>query len=489
MTQGSSDLCAGFNQLLEEWQVPGLAVAVVRGGQVVLCEGFGYRDIEEKLPVTPHTRFAIGSTTKAFTTLAMALLVDDGLLAWDTPVRHYLPAFQLHDPWATERITPRDLVTHCSGLPRHDNLWHFSSRTREELVRCLRYLEPTWGLRAVYQYNNLMFMTAGHLVERLAGCSWEEFVQSRILSALGMASTNPGLTNATGFSDFALPYAQVEGAARRVPFFAKDAVGPAGSLASTANDLTRWLLFHLGRGEGRALVSEQNWRELHTPQMVIRDAGQLAPHERLAALFDEFGFDSYGLGWRINSYRGHTLVHHGGNIDGFSAQVSFLPKDDMGVAVLANLNGSLLPLILTFLIYDRLLDLTPIDWNGRVKTVVASVQTAAGEASAQRAAGRKAGTRPSHPSLQDYAGDYEHPAYGTVSVDAHDGRLTARYGGEEFPLEHYHYDVFEMTAGVEKMTLPVSFFGDVRGEISHLSIPLEPAVRDIVFTRQTPASA
>lgn len=487
MTQGLSDLYAGFSQLMGEWHVPGLAVAVVRGGQVILCEGTGYRDAEMNLKVTPHTRFAIGSATKAFTTLAMAILVDDGILAWDTPVRRYLPTFKLYDPFTTERITPRDLVMHCSGLPRHDNLWHFSSCTRGELVQRLQYLEPTWDLRTVYQYNNLMFMTAGYLVEYLAGCSWEEFVESRILSALEMSSTSPGLTNEPGFSDFALPYAQCDGEVRRIPFFSRAAVGPAGSICSTANDLTQWLLLHLGRGErkGRALVSKDNLRQMHTPQMVIRDVGQLGPSERLD-VFDEIGFGSYGLGWRIDPYRGHTMIHHGGNIDGFSALVSFMPEEDMGAIVLTNLNGSPLPYVLTFAIYDRMLDLDPIDWNGRVKAMVSTEKTAAERSSAERAASRKTGAHPSHPSLEDYTGDFEHPAYGTFSIMAQDGRLTARYGGQEFPLNHYHYDVFEFTAGPEKVTLTVSFFGDVKGDISHLSIPLEPAVRDIVFTRKTP---
>ena len=486
MTQTLNDLHDGFTQALEEWQIPGLSVAVVQGGQVIFCEGYGFRDVEMKFKVTPHTRFAIGSTTKAFTTMAMAMLVDEGLLAWDTPVRHYIPFFKLYDPVATERITPRDLVTHCSGLPRHDNLWVFSTATRSELVQRLQYLEPAWDLRAVYQYSNLMFMTAGYLVEQLSGCRWEEFVEARILSALGMASSSPGFTNQPGFSDFALPYQQVDGAIRRIPFFAKDAIGPAGSLCSTANDLTRWLLLHLGRGghNGQTLVSKENLRQMHTSQMVIRNPGQLQPDECLDEFFGEFGVSSYGLGWRITPYRRHTLIHHGGHINGFSAMVSFMPDEDLGVAVLTNGHETRFPYVATLSIYDRLLDLAPIDWNGRVKAVVSAQATAADRCSAERATNRKPGTRPSHASLSDYAGDFEHPAYGTVSIIARDDRLTARYGGQELPLDHYHYDIFELTAGPEQATLPVSFFGDVKGDISQLSIPLEPAVKDIVFARQ-----
>jgi CubicO group peptidase (beta-lactamase class C family) len=486
-----ANLSDRFNEMMEAWDVPGFALAVVHRGEVILSDGFGYRDVERSLKVTPDTRFAIGSTTKAFTTMAMAMLVDEGVLAWDTPVRNYLPSFKLYDPIATERITPRDLVTHCSGLPRHDNLWVFSTGTRAELVQRLQYIEPTWDLRAVYQYSNLMFMMAGYLVEQLSGCRWEEFVEARILSVLGMARSSPGLTSQPGFSDFALPYQQVDGAIRRIPFFSKDAVGPAGSMCSTANDLTRWLLLHLGRGErnGQALVSQENLRQMHTAQMVIRDAGQLAPGERLNESFDEFGASSYGLGWRITPYRRHTLIHHGGQIDGFSAMVSFMPDEDMGVAVLTNRHETPFPYVATLSIYDRLLNLAPIDWSARIKAMVSAQATAAERSSAERAASRRPGTQPSHASLEDYAGDFEHPAYGIFCVIAQDGWLTARYGGQEFPLNHYHYDVFTLTAGPDQIVLPISFFGDVKGNISHLSIPLEPAVKDIVFARQTRGQA
>ena len=179
-----------FNKIMEAWHAPGFALAVVRGGEVILSQGFGYRDVERNLKVTPYTRFAIGSATKAFTTMAMAILVDERKLDWDTPVRCYLPAFRLHDLFATDRITPRDLVTHRSGLPRHDNLWYCSSFTRSELVQRLQYLEPAWDLRTVYQYNNLMFMLQGVIVEKVTGLSWEENIIERIFKPLGMSHSN-----------------------------------------------------------------------------------------------------------------------------------------------------------------------------------------------------------------------------------------------------------------------------------------------------------
>ena len=300
-----------------------------------------------------------------------------------------------------------------------------------------------------------------------------------------MGCTSPGLTNAPGFTDFTLPYAEQDGKVVRVPFFAKDAIGPAGSLCSNVSDLAKWLFLHLNGGKHAmpGLVSKENLAQMHSPQMVIRDVGQLGSSDRMDS-FEEIGSGSYGLGWRINTYRGSNMIHHAGGIDGFSALVSFLPDEDAGVVVLSNLNGSPLPYLITFAIYDHMLNLNPIDWDRRLKEMVSAQKKAAEQSQALWAANRRAGSRPSHCSLEDYTGDFEHPAYGAYTVILQDGHLLACYSDQAFPLNHYHYDVFELTLGLDGMTLPVSFFGDVKGCISHLSIPLEPAVRDIVFTRK-----
>src|SRR5215468_6078573 len=209
----------GFvEQVMKDWKVPGLAVAVVKDGKVIYAKGFGYRDVKKGLKVTPDTLFAIGSCSKAFTATAMAILADEGKLDWDKPVRNYLPDLMLHDGYATEHIRPRDLVTHQSGLPRHDMVWYGSPLSRKELYDRLRYLEPSRPLHAKYQYNNLMFMTAGLLVERLSGVTWEQFVRTRILDPLGMKNTNFSVSDSEKSSDFAQPYSEVKGQTRRIPF-------------------------------------------------------------------------------------------------------------------------------------------------------------------------------------------------------------------------------------------------------------------------------
>ena len=395
---------------MKSWNVHGLAIAIVKDGTVVLAKGYGLRNVQANLPVTADTIFAIGSSTKAFTTMAMGMLVEEGKLEWDKPVATYLPKFALMDKVAGERMTPRDLVTHRSGLPRHDLVWYNAKLSRPELVARLPYLQPNEDFRETFQYQNLMFLTAGYLTGEVAGTSWEEVLRSRILEPLGMRSSNFAVSESQKTRDFATPYTLKEKTPIDIPFRVIDAVGPAGSINSTVNDMARWLLLHLGGGmvDGKRVVAARQIQEMHRPQMVI---------QTFPGLFDdpEIQQPSYGLGWFIESYRGKKRVHHGGNIDGFSAMVSLLPEDGLGVVVLTNLNGTPLPGIVARHASDRMLGLQSIDWNGR-----ALKRRDVGEkasAVAKKAAGeeRKTGTTPAH-RLDEYTGEYSHPAYGSIFV-------------------------------------------------------------------------
>ena len=191
------------NQAIKDWKVPGAAVAVVQGDKVILLKGYGYRDLEKQLPVTPNTLFAIGSITKSFTVSTMGMEMDEGKVDWDKPVRDYLPAFKMYDPVLTEQMMIRDLITHRSGLPRHDMVWYSSDFSREDIIRRLQFLEPNKPLRSTFQYNNLMFMTAGYIAGLLNGKSWEDTVRERIFTPLGMNGTNFSLKDTQNSPDFA----------------------------------------------------------------------------------------------------------------------------------------------------------------------------------------------------------------------------------------------------------------------------------------------
>lgn len=466
--------------VMREWQVPGAAVAIAKNGHIVFAEGFGVRDVDKELPVTTGTLFGIGSTTKAFTTMGLALLADEGRLDWDAPVTTYLPSFKLHDPVASERITPRDLVTHRSGLPRHDMLWYGSTLTRQEMVERLRDLEPNKDFRAAWQYQNLMYLAAGHLSGHIAGQSWEAFVQERIFDRLGMTGSNFSVATSQEAADFSRPYQEKDGTVRVIPFRNIDQIAPAGAINSNLDDMASWLLLHLNHGkhDGAQFVSEGQLAQMHAPTVAMPDPGK----------YSELALPSYGLGWGIESYRGHTVVDHGGAIDGFRALVSLMPREQIGIVVFTNLNRVPVPEVLAYHAYDRLLGLEPLPWHERWRKEHLDQQTAGERGKAKSETARVQDTRPSHP-LTDYAGAFAHPGYGIVTIE-HDGSRDAspllRFNAFDGPLRHRHYDTFEFTFDLHDERIPVSFATDVQGAIASLAIPLEPMVGDIVFRRQPP---
>jgi CubicO group peptidase (beta-lactamase class C family) len=474
-------------QLLKDWEVPGLSLAVIRDGQVVLTEGYGFRDVEKKLPVTPETRFAIGSSTKAFTTATLGMLVDEGKIEWDKPVRTWLPAFRLHDPYATEHMTPRDLVSHRSGLPRHDLMWYGTNATRAELVSRLGDLEANAELRTRWQYQNLMYMTAGYLVEQVTGKTWEDFVRERIFTPLGMTASDLSIRDLETAENRALAYRKKPeedgGGLEKIPYRNIDAIGPAGSINSNVLDMAKWVRLHLGDGtwEGRPLLNPTTLAELHKPAMLIDTSGS-----PMASLFldPDLPFGTYALGWFVQPYRGHLLVHHGGNIDGFSAFVTMVPKQKHGLVILTNLDGNLATVILANHIFDRLLGLPEKSWSGDFLAKRDELQAAAREAEKSTAAARKTGTKPDHP-LDGYAGVYAHPSYGDLRIEKQGKGLALTYNAAlvQAPLEHWHYETWNITEGDGKGT-KVQFLTDVQGEVDRVSIPLETSVADIVFTRK-----
>lgn len=470
-------------QAMKDWKVPGLAIAVVQGDKVILLKGYGYRDLEKQLPVTPNTLFAIGSITKSFTVTTLGMEMDEGKLDWDKPVRDFLPSFKMYTPALTEEMVVRDLITHRSGLPRHDLVWYSSDFSREDLLKRLQYLEPSKPLRTKFQYNNLMFMTAGYVAGLLNGTSWEDAVNQRVFKPLGMTGTNFSERDTQNSPDFAQPYRKgrdLKAELKHIPFYPqcpdRCAMGPAGEINSNVADMSKYLLFHMNQGklEGKQLLSENNAVQMQTPQMTIQGAPP----------YKELGEGSYGMGFFISSYRGHKTVEHGGNIDGFSAELSFLPADKIGVIVFTNLDGNPLPNIVAFNVFDRLLGLDPVPWNQRFLESEKKGKESEQEAKNKGYIPQKHGTHPSH-DLKDYVGDYSNPGYGIVTIAPDGDAFKLTLNKVSKPLKHHHYNVFQVPEDpldpFEKMK--VMFLTDINGDISSLSMPLEASVKDILFTR------
>jgi CubicO group peptidase (beta-lactamase class C family) len=476
---------AGFDDVvtdaMKKFEVPGMAIAIVKNNKVIYAKGFGLRDVEKQLPVTADTLFAIGSSSKAFTTFVLGTLVEEGKIEWDRPVRNYIPWFKLYDPSMTERLTVRDLVTHRSGLPRHDLVWYNNfDATRESLVRKLAYLEPSADLREKWQYNNLMFLTAGYLTEVITGKSWEDAVRDRVLNPLGMKRTNFSVSDSQKDSDFAKPYGKRGDRVEKLPFRPITNIGPAGSINSSVNEMARWVVAHLngGKYDDKNIAEAATVDDMHRPYMTTGASSE----------FPEIVGGEYALGWFVDTYRGHRRIQHGGNIDGFSANVVIFPKDGVGMVVLTNLNGTPLRDLITQVAADRLFKLSQVDWITQAAGRLAMLEQAGKEGEKKKEVTRVLGTQMSH-KLGDYAGDYDHPGYGVLKVALRDGKLEATFNNIATPLEHWHYDTFNGGRAKDPTfnNMKYSFQTDVNGYIAKVSAQFESSVKEIVFAKKPDA--
>ena len=470
-----------IEQELKTFQVPGVAVAVVVGDEVVLAKGYGLRDVEKKLPMAAETQMPIASVTKQFTVAALATLVRQGKLDWDKPVREYLPDFRMNNEYATSHLTPRDLVTHRSGLPRHDAIWYGTDLSREQIYHRLPFFEFSRDLRVRFQYNNLMFMTAGYLGGQIAKSSWEDLVKNALFTPLGMKRSNFNIAAMHADPNYSQAYElNTKREVVRIEHSELDAAGPAGAINSSVDEMARYARMMLAGGmfEGKRVLLEADVQAMTEPWVPIGKD-----------LFsDLFGFRNYGMGLFVQTYRGIEIAHHGGNIDGVSALIVFVPSRKIGVVVLANRSGTRLRDALPFEIIDRLLGLESAGLLARHRQL--EEKGFAGE-DAAKAAGttdRKPNTKPARP-LSEYAAEYLHPGYGPMKVRLEKDRLMLSYNKFTTPLDHWHYEVFQSPADRQNPLelTRVQFNSDFNGEVASLSVPLEPNVEPIVFSRQPPA--
>ncbi|MEM8997846.1 MAG: serine hydrolase, partial [Acidobacteriota bacterium] len=464
---------------LADFNVPGAGLAVVRGGDVVFAEGFGFRDVENGLPMTADSLFAIGSTTKAMVATVLAMQAEEGLFDWDEPLVRHLPTFRLEDPVVTARVSPRDLVTHRTGLPRHDMLWYNAEgRDRAALIDRFEHLELTADLRERWQYNNLMFITAGYLSGQLDGRTWEETVRARLFEPLGMERSNFSVETSKTDADHALPYRENDDdVLERIPFRNIDIAGPAGSVNSSVREMAKWLAFNLsgGMADKTRLLESTSLADVHAPHMTY--ASEPSPDSRVSQ-------QAYGMGWSVEVYRGHRRIQHGGGIDGFITAVSFYPDDDLGIVAFTNTSSGL-PGLLSGTVADRVLGLEPVDWLGDALMRLKAGEAELSEAEEKAEETKIEGTSPSR-ALEDYVGTYGHPGYGAAEIKLVDGALAFTFNGIDTPLEHWHYDVFQGGRGEDPVFEGgrLQFRGDFDGQITEMLIPFELAAAPIVFEKQ-----
>jgi CubicO group peptidase (beta-lactamase class C family) len=436
---------AGLDRYIErampQWEVPGLAIAVVRNDSVIWARGFGVLEHGGATPVNEHTLFAIASTSKAFTTAALGMLVDEGRLGWDDPVSRWLPGFQLADPFVSRELTIRDLVTHRSGIARQDNLWIAAPFDRAEILRRARHLGTASGFRAEYGYHNIMFIAAGEVVAAAAGVSWDDFLATRIFTPLGMtrSTTRAGVVETRG--NVAASHTRPDGRVTLMQRRNYDNIGGAGAVWSSAHDLGQWVRLQLGGGvhNGQRLLSAATVRELHEPQTLMRG------DSIGARMFPNTHFRAYALGWTVQDYHGRKLVHHSGSINYTRTHIGMIPEAGIGVAVVTNLSTSNLQQAVMFRVIDALLGLPARDWSAEYLELARRAEERSATEAAAVEAARLAGTRPSLP-LESYAGVYGDPLWGDVTIAHEGGRLVLSYAPEYIAdLEHWHGDVFRGT--------------------------------------------
>jgi CubicO group peptidase (beta-lactamase class C family) len=435
---------AYVDSVMRGFEVPGVAVAIVKDGQVVLAKGYGLRKLGEPARVDARTLFGIASNTKAFTATALGILVEEGKLQWDAPVIDYLPWFRLSDPYVTSQMTIRDLLVHRSGLGlgAGDLLWWPpSTYDRGEIARRLRYLPLATSFRSAYAYDNVLYLIAGAVIEVVSGRSWEDFVTERILRPVGMTGSNV-LHSAAGVDgNVAATHASVDGVVRPIAPFLSDNTNPAGGINSNAEDMARWMIVHLDSGRldgGERLFTPRTTRELWsivTPMPIGRVPPSLAPTQA--------SFLGYALGFQVNDYRGRKLVSHRGGLPGYVSKVAMIPELRLGVAVLTNQESSAAFAAISYRVLDHYLGAAH-DWLGAYRIV--TEQTAAFLAQAERGteAQRDSTSRPSLP-LERYAGTYRDPWYGDVTVTLEDGGLVIRFGHTPSlvgDLVHWQHDTF-----------------------------------------------
>ena len=429
------------NKAIKDWEVPGLAIAIIKNDRIVFAKGYGVRELGKPAPVDEHTLFAIGSSSKAFTAASIAMLIDEGTLKWDDPATKYLLGFQLYDPYATRELTVRDLLSHRSGLERGDLLWYATAYDRNEVLRRIRYLKPTWSLRAHFGYQNIMFLAAGQIIPSITGKSWDDFLRERIFTPLGMTSTSTSIKALANSNNVATPHAKFDDKVEAVPWRNIDNIGPAGSINSNVIDMAQWVRLQLGGGvyQNQRLLSSGAIKEMHASQTIIPLEGAME------TLYPEAHFLTYGMGWFLSDYRGRKIVEHGGAIDGMRAEVAMMPEEKLGVVILTNKNGTVLPQALMFKVFDAYLGGPQSDWSAKILKSFKALEDVAAAAEKKAEAERVKGTSPSL-ALDKYAGPYQSQMYGDAKVTLENGKLVAHYGpGFTGDLEHWHYDRFRVT--------------------------------------------
>ncbi|HKM91656.1 MAG TPA: serine hydrolase [Candidatus Acidoferrales bacterium] len=472
---------AYMEQVLKDWNTPGIGVGIVVNDKLVFAKGYGYRDYEKKLPFTPATLCQIASNSKLFTAVAAGMLVEEGKLTWDQPVRESVPTIQFYNNELNNNVTLRDMLSHRTGVTRHDLIWFKSPFTRKELFEKMKYLEPQEPMREIFLYNNLMFAAGGYIIELKSGKTWEQFVRERILAPLGMNATGYTIADMLQHPDHGVPFREKRDSFElyKIPYYEDtEGVAPAGAVISNIDELSHWLmaLMHDGKYQDKQVLPASVLKA--TLQPAIGLPNTLGESQGFWELLNP----AYGMGRETAAYRGHLITFHGGDLPGFHSQISFMPNDKIGVIVLVISDHSA-PLynVVSYNVYERLLGMDQTPWSQRRLAQRLANKKAGTEGRAKAGEDRVPNTKPSH-ALADYAGEYENPAYGILKIGLKNDALQFGFHEFQFPMSHFHYDRFDTPDDEQYGRFSVNFRTNPQGDIENAVISLDEA--EVVFTRK-----
>lgn len=473
-----------LSNILKEEHGAGFAIAVVEKDKVVFTKGFGYRNLAGRLPVTPHTQFAIGSCTKAFTSALLGNLRKEGKVDFDKPATTYLPALDFSDPALNYQVTLRDMMCHRTGFSRYDLAWYFfNTSSRDTLLQRMHYMKPTMPLRSRWQYNNFMFMVQGMVTERLTGKSWEQNITSQIFQPLGMTESSIGTVALAAAPEPSWGYIANKNkkgvttieATKYHPIIA---MAPAGAINSTATDMAKWLITWINEGKyaQKDVLPADYVNEAISSQMVM-DSGT----PEAEAPYIQFG--NYGFGWMMYAYRGHYRVEHGGNVDGFTALTTFYPTDSIGIVVLSNQGYSKIPSRVINAVSDQLFGVATPPKKEDAPTEDTSKPYVDTSFKAHPA---------THP-ISAFTGVFRNNAFGDLNIYQKKDSLFVGLPDFTWHLYHEDYDIYIPYDAAdtainlnEKSNIRFQFLMNTTGDIDRVSFTYDPSGDPVIFDKQLP---
>ena len=481
VTQRLAGFDAFMEKTLKDWNAPGIGVGIIVSDKLVFAKGYGYRDYEKKLPITANTMFPIASNTKLFTAVAAGFLVEEGRLTWDQPIRESVPTVNFYNNYLNNTITLRDMLSHRTGITRHDSIWYKSDYSTKELFERLRYLEPKEQPRQLFLYNNMMYAGVGYTIQLQSGKPWGQFVREKILQPLEMNHTVYSISDMLKQPDYGVPFTEKRDSMElyKIPYYEDtEGLAAAGAIISNIEDMSHWLIALMNNGQynGKQVLPSKVLQATLEPAIALPNAaGQVRG-------WWEVLNQAYGMGRWTASYRGHLIAFHGGDLPGFHSQISFMPNEHIGVIVFV-IGNHIAPLYnpISYNVYERLLGMEPTPWTDRLLDIRLKNKKAGMEARSKAGFGRIMNTTPSH-ALADYVGEYEHPAYGTLKIAMKDNQLQFEFHKIKMPLTHFHYDRFDTPDDEQDGKWSVNFSTNPQGDIDRATMSLDEA--EATFVRR-----